>query len=386
MAFRTAMAEEMVVEAENEGTINGAGLPAWKRALFFVPGKLYEMGVRLRIALYETEYLKPKELTKPVISVGNLTLGGTGKTPLVEFIARYLTEEGHEVAILTRGYKRADASRPRVVVSDGAGVKATLAEAGDEPLMLARRLPGVKVVVGPNRHENGLALEESRDCDVFLLDDGFQHIQLKRDLNILVLDATDPFGNGEMAPFGPLREPLYALRRADAIVVTRADRSFDQDELQSVLDACEVSAPVLFSYHEMTGLRDLATGKPQAQRSLFNQKTGVFSALGKPVIFEDDVANAGANVVYTKRFGDHHRYTQADADQLVAEARAAGAERLVTTEKDAVKLETLDFQGFPVSVVEIKVQFEDEVGLKSLLLRTIVRKQGKYYKKPKDEG
>jgi tetraacyldisaccharide 4'-kinase len=135
----------------------------------------------------------------------------------------------------------------------------------------------------------------------------------------------------------------------------------------------------------MTGLRDLATGKPQAQRSLFNQKTGVFSALGKPVIFEDDVANAGANVVYTKRFGDHHRYTQADADQLVAEARAAGAERLVTTEKDAVKLETLDFKGFPVSVVEIKVQFEDEVGLKSLLLRTIVRKQGKYYKKPNDE-
>lgn len=377
---------EEAVATDTEIENSTAGLPAWKRALFFVPGKLYEMGVRLRIALYETEYLKPKELTKPVISVGNLTLGGTGKTPLVEFIARYLTEEGHEVAILTRGYKRADASRPRVVVSDGAGVQATLAEAGDEPLMLARRLPGVKVVVGPNRYENGLALEENRDCDVFLLDDGFQHIQLKRDLNILVLDATDPFGGGEMAPFGRLREPLYALRRADAIVVTRADRTFDQEELQAVLDACEVTAPVLFAYHEMTGLHDLATGKPQAQRSLFNQKVGVFSALGKPVIFEDDVANAGANVVHTKRFGDHYRYTQSDADQLVVDARAAGAERLVTTEKDAVKLETLDFRDFPVSVVEIKVQFEDEVGLKSLLLRTIVRKQGKYYKKPKDEG
>ncbi len=371
-------------EIENGATT--AGLPAWKRALFFVPGKLYEMGVRLRIALYETEYLASKTLTKPVISVGNITLGGTGKTPLVEFIARYLTDEGHEVAILTRGYKRADASRPRVVVSDGTGVQASLAEAGDEPLMLARRLPGVKVVVGPNRHENGKAMEDANECDVFLLDDGFQHIQLKRDLNILVLDATDPFGDGEMAPFGRLREPLYALRRADAIVVTRADRTFDQDALQSVLDVCEVTAPVMFAYHEITGLHDLATGKPQAQRLISGKKVGVFSALGKPVIFEDDVANAGANVVHRKRFGDHHRYTQADADALVADARAAGAELLVTTEKDAVKLESLDFRGFPVSVVEIKVQFEDEVGLKSLLLRTIVRKQGKYYKKPKDEA
>jgi tetraacyldisaccharide 4'-kinase len=354
----------------------------WRRALLYAPGKLYEMAVRLRIALYETEYLKPKALTKPVISVGNITLGGTGKTPLVEYIARYLTEEGNEVAILTRGYRRADARRRRVVVSDGARVQATLDEAGDEPLMLARKLPGVKVVVGADRYANGRWMEENRECDVFLLDDGYQRLQLKRDLNVLVLDATDPFGGGELAPFGRLREPLYALKRADVIVVTRADRAFDQDELQAVLTACDVQAPTLYAYHEITGLRDLKSGRPQAQRTLAGKKVGVFSALGKPVVFEDDVANAGAAVVFTRRFADHHRYAQADATATAAAAKRAGAELLVTTEKDAVKVEGLDFGDLPVSVVEIKMQFEDEVGLKSLLLRTIVRKQGKYYKKP----
>lgn len=359
--------------------VNPDTLSAPMRAALYAPAKLYEFGVRLRMALYETAYLKPKPLTKPVISVGNITVGGTGKTPLVEYIARYLTDEGHETVILTRGYGRRSAAR--VVLNDGRPAPAWTT-AGDEPLMLARRLPDVKIVVGADRYANGRFAEATYGCDVFVLDDGFQHLQLQRDLNILVLDATDPFGDGELLPFGRLREPLYALRRADAVVVTRTDRSFDQEHLLGVLSACDVTAPVFFAYHDIVGVHELGTRRPQAQRILVGEPIGVFSALGKPAVFEDDLANLGANIVLTKRFPDHHAYTAGDVAALVAEAAAAGAQRLVTTEKDAVKVEGFDFGGLPVSVVEIKTRFEDEVGLKSLLLRTIVRKKGKYYRKP----
>nr|ABV27384.1 tetraacyldisaccharide 4'-kinase [Chloracidobacterium thermophilum] len=350
------------------------------RAALYLPAKAYELGVRLRMALYETAYLKPRHLSKPVIAVGNLTVGGTGKTPLVEYIARYLTDEGYETVVLTRGYGRTAPARTRVVLNDGQPLP-DWSLAGDEPLMLARRLPDVKIIAGANRYANGRFAELTYGCDVFVLDDGFQHLQLARDLNILVLDATDPFGDGELLPFGRLREPLYALKRADAIVVTRADRSFDQDHLLGVLAACEVTAPVFFAYHDIVGVHELRTRRPQAQRSLVGVPIGAFSALGNPTIFEDDLANLGANLVFTRRFPDHHRYTTADIAALVADAKAAGVQRLVTTEKDAVKVEHFDFGGLPVSVVEIKTLLDEEVGLKSLLLRTIVRKKGKYYRK-----
>ncbi len=350
------------------------------RAALYVPAKVYELGVRLRMALYETAYLKPRQLSKPVIAVGNITVGGTGKTPLVEYIARYLTDEGHETVVLTRGYGRTATDRTRVILNDGQPLP-DWSLAGDEPLMLARRLPDVKIIVGADRYANGRFAETTYGCDVFVLDDAFQHLQLARDLNILVLDATDPFGNGELLPFGRLREPLYALRRADAIVVTRTDRTFDQEHLLGVLAACDVTAPVFFAYHDIVGVHELGTRRAQAQRSLIGTPLGVFSALGNPTIFEDDLANLGANLVFKRQFPDHHRYTAADIAALVADAKAAGAQRLVTTEKDAVKVENFDFGGLPVSVVEIKTMFDEEVGLKSLLLRTIVRKKGKFYRR-----
>ncbi len=362
--------------------VNPDALSPARRAALYVPAKLYELGARMRMALYETAYLKPKSLAKPVISVGNITAGGTGKTPLVEYIARYLTDEGYETVVLTRGYGRQSAAR--VALNDGQPAPSWKL-AGDEPLMLARRLPDVKIIVDADRHASGRFAETTYGCDAFVLDDGFQHFQLQRDLDILVLDATDPFGNGELLPFGRLREPLYALRRAGAIVVTRTDRAFDQEYLLGVLAACEVAAPVFFAYHDIVGVHELGSRRPQAQRMLVGQPIGAFSALGRPVVFEDDLANLGANVVFAKRFPDHHAYAAQDIAALVAAAKAAGATRLVTTEKDAVKLEGFAFGDLPVSVVEIKAKLEDEVGLKSLLLRTIVRKTGKYYRKPASE-
>lgn len=347
------------------------------KPLLYLPGKLYEFGVRFRMALYEAGYLQPQALQTPVISIGNLTLGGTGKTPLTAFVAGYLIDEGFEVGILTRGYARSDTRQARVLVSDGTQVRATLAESGDEPWMLARQVPQAKILVGKHRFRNGQWLEQHSPCDVFLLDDGYQHFQLKRDLNILVLDATDPFGGGEMVPFGRLREPLYALKRADVILVTRADRPFDQDELEAILAACEVTAPVIYTYHDVTGLHELGTNRPQAQRLLSGKRVGVVCALGNPAVFVEDVTRMGAQLVYQKTGRDHHAYTQGDVQQIVTEALAAQAEILVTTEKDAVKLEAFDFVGMPVSVLEIKARIDDEVQLKSLLLRAIVQKRRK---------
>jgi tetraacyldisaccharide 4'-kinase len=346
------------------------------RGLVYLPAKLYEMAVRLRMVLYEYEYFKPRALDKVVISIGNITLGGTGKTPLVEYIARYLVEENIDVGILSRGYKRRDNSRQQVIVSNGEKVIASVDEAGDEPFMLAQKLQGVKVVVGADRYQSGRLAERELGCDVLILDDGFQHLSLKRDLNILVLDATDPFGGGEMVPYGKMREPIYALRRAQAIIVTRADRPFDQGELYRVLDGLGMNVPIIFAYHDIVGLRDLATGKPAPIRTLNGAKAGVFCAIGNPQVFIEDLQWHQAEIVSEHVFTDHHQYTQADIDRIVSEAKASGASFLVTTEKDAVKLAGLPLGDLPVYVIEIKAQFEDEVKLKSVLLRAIMQKRG----------
>ncbi|MEW6730520.1 MAG: tetraacyldisaccharide 4'-kinase [Acidobacteriota bacterium] len=347
------------------------------RALIYIPAKLYELAIRLRMVLYEYEYLKPQEVEKTaVISIGNLTLGGTGKTPLVEYIARYLVEENLETAILTRGYRRQDSSRAQLVVSDGKNILATVEEAGDEPFMLAQKLKGVRIVVGANRYETGCYAQDKLGCDVLLLDDGYQHLSLKRDLNILVLDATDPFGGGEMVPYGRMREPIYAMRRAQAIIITRADRPFDQEELSRVIDGLGLNIPIIYAYHDFVGLRELTTGAVAPLRKLNGARVGMLCAIGNPQIFTEDLQGYQAQIVFEHTFTDHYHYRQADIDNIVTQAQEAQAEYLVTTEKDAVKLTGLQFGAMPVYVIEIKAQFEDEVKLKSVLLRAIMRKRG----------
>lgn len=339
------------------------------RALLYLPAKIYEFIVRLRVVLYEQQYFKSRRLTKPVVSIGNITVGGTGKTPLVEFIARYLQEEHFEVAILSRGYQRKDSQQSQVVVSDGKNLLANLDEAGDEPFMLASKLAETKIIVDANRFRGGQKAEEL-GCDIVLLDDGFQHLQLHRDLNIVVLDGTDPFGGGAMVPFGKLREPIYGLRRAHQVVVTRADRELDQELIYSILSGLEMNIPVHYCYHEIVGLRSLNTGKPLALQKLTGTHIGAFCALGNPQVFLEDLAHQQAEIVFQQLFRDHHNYIQKDLDELALAAQKAGAEFLVTTEKDAVKLKSLNLP-MAICVIEIKVFFEDEVKFKSALLRAI---------------
>jgi tetraacyldisaccharide 4'-kinase len=351
-----------------------------KRALLWAPTKLYELGVRLRISAYETDYLKPERLGATVISVGNITVGGTGKTPLVEYIARYLRRESHSVAILTRGYGRASSGRlvlnnPRDASTASARIKdsASYRDYGDEPLMLARALPDVPIVIDKRRYEAGLWAERELGSEVLILDDGYQHLGLARDLNILLIDATDPFGGLDMAPMGRLREPLYGVRRADVVIITRADRPFDQGRTLAVIKYfCGEKIPVLYVSSPIAGLRHLESGETYDARQFVGWSAAVMCGIGNPHAFADNILQVGMNIVSESFFRDHHPFTQEDMDGVLSAARARGADLIVTTEKDAVRLEEIKQGEVPIYAAKIEIESDDEVRLKSLLLRTII--------------
>ena len=352
----------------------------FKRALLWLPAKLYELLVRLRIAAYETDYLEAKRLDAFVISVGNLTLGGTGKTPIVSYIARYLTREDRSVTVLTRGYGRTSKGR-RVLnaVSPEQELpppSAGYEEFGDEPLMMARALPAVPIVIDGDRRAGGVYAKEMFDPDVLILDDGYQHLGVARDLNILLLDATDPFGRFEMVPFGRLREPLYALKRADVVLITRADRPFDQAQTLAIIrHICGDTVPVMYFFSTITALRLLSTGESYDADAFVGWNVVALCGIGNPQAFSQDLLQIGINIAAEEFFADHHAYTQRDVDRVVQTARDTGAEAIVTTEKDAVRLEGLRQSEIPVYVAQLEVQGDDEVRFKSLLLRALIQKR-----------
>lgn len=350
-----------------------------KRVVLWPPAKLYELAVRLRVAAYETAYLKQKKLDATVISVGSLTLGGAGKTPVAHYIARYLKSEDHSVAILTRGYARE--SMGMRVLNDPMSERnpssaPSYREFGDEPLMLARSLRDIPVIIDKNRYEAGLWAESKFGSEVLVLDDAYQHLALARDLNILLLDATDTFGGFKMPPFGRLREPLYGIKRADAIIVTRADRAFDQDQTQAIIKYyCGDRVPVMYLYSIINRLRHLVTGDVYESKSFGGWNAAVACGIANPGAFSEDVLQTGINIVSESFFADHHAFTQEDVDRITRAARVAGADAIVTTEKDAVRLEGLSHGDIPVYAAQLEIESDDEVRLKSLLLRTVKIRQ-----------
>ena len=351
------------------------------RALLWVPARLYELGVRLRVAAYETDYLKQKKLSATVISVGNMTLGGAGKTPMVHYIARYLASEDHTVAILTRGYGRT--STGMRVLNDptkGSDINAagSYEEVGDEPLMLARSLADIPVIINNDRYAAGRLAEEEFGSRVLVLDDAYQHLSLARDLNILLIDATDMFGGFEMPPFGRLREPLYGLTRADAVIVTRADRAFDEAQtIATVRQYCGDDVPVMYFYSGITALRHLATGESYEVSNFAGWNVAVMCGIGNPQAFSDDLLRVGINIVSEDFFRDHHAFSQADLDRVTRAAKETGADAILTTEKDAIRLEGLTQGDIPTYSAQLEIQSDDEVKLKSLLLRTVSKGKSK---------
>lgn len=327
---------------------------------------------RARTRLYRSGVLKTERVGAPVISVGNLTTGGTGKTPLVEWVARAVASEGLQACVLTRGYGREDESR-RVVVSDGVRVRASVREGGDEPVLLAESLAGVaSVVCDSDRAGAALWAREHLGAQAFVLDDGFQHMRVARDLDMVTLDATAPWGGGHLLPWGRLREPVTALARADCVVITRSDLSPDLERLRAQVGRL-TGAHVVVSRVRTRGLRRIvdATHEESASVAVENLDApgpfAAFCAVGNPRAFFEQLRKQGFDLRHARAFPDHHNYTSAEVETLAREAERAGARALLTTAKDAVKLRAQAFP-LPCYVVEIELEFDDED-----LLRRLVR-------------
>lgn len=331
-------------------------------------GWLYGRIMDLRNTLYDRSILKSHALGATTISVGNLTAGGTGKTPITALIAHVLIGQGEKVAILTRGYGRRD-PKTRVVVSDGKEILADAVSGGDEPVELARRLNAKVVVVADA--DRAAAAEWARqryEISAFILDDGFQHRHVKRDLDIVCIDATDPISNGNVLPAGKLREPIIGLERADVIVITRADLVENSERVAEFLRKLNKRARIFMSSNKLVRFVDLdeflyENVESNDSRSIgvvtdeirnFANSDGVvrlaaFCGLGNPEAFFlqiTSLADCGNrfDLVQTKSFRDHHIYRQQDIDDLINSGKGLSIDAFLTTAKDAVKLSGLSFR------------------------------------------
>jgi tetraacyldisaccharide 4'-kinase len=324
ISFKTGV--QRIWNDERTAGASGAGAAALR--LLSLP---YAAAAALKNRLYDRELLRPTKLFCPVISVGNLTVGGTGKTPTVIFIANLLKERGYRPAVLSRGYG-GHAGASVNVVSDGNHVLLGWREAGDEPVLIAGALPGIPVLTGPKRSLTGGAAVERFGADVLILDDAFQHRALFRNLDIVLVDAVRPFGNGFILPRGPLREIPEALRRAHLLIRTGAEAD------PAVPPQGASGLPSFRGVHRPLGLAEAGTGRVQPLAELKGRRVCAFAGIGRPEAFRRSLTGLGAEVVSFRAFPDHHPYSRTDIDDLRRLAGGSGAGRIVTTEKDAVRL------------------------------------------------
>lgn len=321
----------------------------------------YGAAAHLRARAYRKGILKQQRLDGTVISVGNLTTGGTGKTPIVLAIVEHLLAEGKNVGILTRGYrgnKIAPASEnnsPTGTRTSDTNASATniLTTTSDEVRLLQSRLGGrVQFGVGANRYEQGRELAK-RGVKWFVLDDGFQHLQLARNVDVVLIDATNPFSGGRLLPAGRLREPRSALARADIIIITRSTRA---PAIESAIRR-DSNAPIFYAQSKLDAIHAVTNGQPGAAvpRDAL-PKLFAFCGIGNPTAFLDDLRTWGQDIVGHKFFPDHHRYTAKDAQEILHEANAAGAGALICTEKDLYNLHAIYNGKLPTLYCSISMQ------------------------------
>jgi tetraacyldisaccharide 4'-kinase len=313
-----------------------AGLTGPWRGLLVPLSLAYRAGLFAREGIWASGLLRRGRLPCAVVSVGNLAVGGTGKTPLCEWVVRRLASQGHRVAVVSRGYGRR-AERTLAVVSDEERVLVGVDRAGDEPVLLAGRLPGVPVVVGRDRLAAGALARARFAPDVLVLDDGFQQRRLRVDVDLVCVDARAPWDAG-LLPSGTLREPPAALRRADLIVLTRADEVGDLGPVRAEVRRRAGERPVVTARFEVEGLRDLASGSRHPITALAGRAVLAFAGIAEPHGLARLLAAHGVPPRDLLAFPDHHRYDTGDVRSLATRARAVGADLLVTTEKDAVRL------------------------------------------------
>jgi tetraacyldisaccharide 4'-kinase len=343
---------------------------ALTRALLYVLSKIFEVLIKLRRFLYNVRILRDSTLGVQVIAIGNLTVGGTGKTPVVEKFARELQDQGRQVAILSRGYRskpppiskrlinkmlfREDRTPPRVV-SDGKSLLLDSETAGDEPYMLASNLRDVVVLVDKDRVKAGRYAIEKFGCDTLLLDDGYQYWKLRgRRRDIVLIDCQQPFGNERMLPRGTLREPPSHLSRASTIFITKSDGNTEQ--LRKRIAQYNPTAPVIECIHHPLYFEDVFTGERRGIEYMSKKRIASLSGIAQPESFEKGLLSIGAEIVYSKRFADHHRFSQQEVINVINRSKKRQAQVIVTTQKDAVRFPKVDRRDLPILFMRVEIK------------------------------
>jgi len=343
---------------------------ALMRAFLFTLSKVFSLAVKTRLFLYQNRVFRDRTLGIQVIAIGNLTVGGTGKTPVVEKFARALQDEGRKVAILSRGYRsrpvplherimnrlllRGDTTPPRVV-SDGKSLLLDSDVAGDEPFMLASNLKDVVVLVDKDRVKAGRYAIEKFGCDTLLLDDGFQYWKLRgRRQDVVLIDRQQPFGNYHLLPRGILREPPSHLDRANVVFITKSDGQ--TDTLRREIQSLNRGAGIIECVHQPLYFEDVFTGEQADLALLKGRRLAALSGIAQPESFEGSLSQLGADLVYTKRFADHHRFSQQELINFINRSKKRQAELLVTTQKDAVRFPKLDRRDLPFYFMRVEIQ------------------------------
>ena len=342
---------QFVVDVVYDRRRHGRAAETMAKVLFAL-SHIFHGIVKVRWYLYENRILRNTPLGCLVVVVGNLTVGGTGKTPVVEKFARTLRDRGRKVAILSRGYKSKNEGLPRKlwrkfthgeetppkIVSDGESVLLDSEVAGDEPYMLARNLPGVVVLCDKNRVKAGSYAIREFGCDTLILDDGFQYLPLKGRLNLLLVDKTNPFGNQHLLPRGILREPIQHLSRASYILLTKSDGVRDENLLELIREH-NSKAEIIECAHKPQFLQAFGSDEQLPLEALEGTSIAAFSGIATPESFENMLRKHGAQIQYNKRFLDHHRFSDHEIEAIFREvAELEGVSMIVTTEKDAVRL------------------------------------------------
>jgi len=327
----TAKAERNWSEIHERDTFGPLILPLALLSMF------YGLGVRLRTKAWERR--KSRALPGFVVSVGNLTVGGTGKTPAAMMLAQWAFRQGHRVAVLSRGYG-GKYEQEVLEVSDGHDIKAGPREAGDEPFLMATRLQGVPVILARKRHLAGLHAHRRFRSDFFILDDGYQHLALKRDFDLVLMDAVRPFGNGHLLPWGPLREPVSHLRRADAFLVTATGPGAEGngDDLPGLLKSRFPGKPRFRATRLPDRIVFPNRNEDHDPLYLRGKRILAFAGIAGPTRFRDTLSGLGAEVVSFHSFRDHHDFTSEEMRQLTEWKDRLGVSAMVTTEKDWVRL------------------------------------------------
>ena len=337
----------------------------------FIASRFYRAAVQSRLWLYTNRVIRNRSIGCLVVSIGNLSCGGTGKTPVVEVFARSISSQGRKVAILSRGYrskKRSFAEKmahrftnkkielPPRIVSDGNDLLLNSREAGDEPYMLASNLKNVSVIVDKDRVKSGLYAIENFATDVLILDDGFQYLMLKPHINIALVDSTDPFSNGHVLPRGLLREPVKNISRADYIFLTKSDGSHKLKHLRAFIRRYNKRAEIIECCHKPQYLEEVFhRGSKLELSALKGTAVASISAIACPASFEGFLEDQGANIVARKHYADHHAYSEQEIIDFINEAKKAGAKYILTTEKDAVRIPKIDRTDIPVLFLRIQI-------------------------------